>query len=282
MKDYYRLIKPGIVYGNVLTALAAFVFATHRHFTAELFVLLLATLLGLALCIASACVINNILDRDIDARMERTSARAIPNGRISVQQALIFATVLFAAGCAVLLLLTNMLTFAVTLFGVLVYVGLYTPLKRCTIHSTIVGAVAGAVPPVVGYVAVTNMLDATALSLFLILVCWQMTHFFAIAIFRLKDYSEAGLPVMPVKLGLFRTKILMALYVVLFAYAALALYLVQNLGILYAGTLSLLSVGWFALSLYGFRTPDINRWAKRMFFYSIIVILLFSFVLAFS
>ncbi|HEV7121336.1 MAG TPA: protoheme IX farnesyltransferase, partial [Candidatus Paceibacterota bacterium] len=152
MRDYYRLAKPGIVYGNALPAIAAFLFASTRSgFSLLLFV---AMLIGLSGCIASACVINNVIDRDIDARMERTKARAIPMKRISVRNALIFAGALLVVGCAVLFLFTNLLTLAVTLFGVFVYLCLYTPLKRISLHSTIVGAVAGAVPPVVGYVAV--------------------------------------------------------------------------------------------------------------------------------
>ena len=279
MKQYYRLIKPGIVYGNTMTALAAFVFASSTEFN---FVLLGATLFGLAASIAGACVVNNVLDRDIDAHMERTKNRAIPTGRISVRSALLFAAVLFTLGTGTLFFFTNALTLLVTLFGVFVYVCVYTPAKRRTPYSTSIGAVAGAVPPVVGYVAVTSTLDTTALLLFLVLVCWQMTHFFSIAIFRLKDYSDAGLPVMPVHLGMFRTKVLMTLYVVLFAYASYALYAIRHLGHLYGVTLAVLSFGWFLLSLHGFRMQDTTTWARRMFFYSIIVLLLFSLTLALS
>jgi protoheme IX farnesyltransferase len=290
-QEYYRLAKPGIVYGNILTALAAFIFASEQH---PNFVLMVAALFGLAACIASACVVNNVLDRDIDLRMERTKKRAIPTGRISLRSALIFAAVLFAAGCGVLFFFTNLLALAITIFGVLIYVCLYTPLKRRSVHSTIVGALAGAVPPVVGYVAVSNTLDTTtllsaphtallsALALFLILVCWQMPHFFAIAIFRLKDYTEAALPVMPVQIGIPRTKILMLVYVLLFALATFTLYLVAQLGVLYVVTMAILSGGWTSLALSGFFTKNTTRWSRAMFFYSLIVILAFSLVLALS
>jgi protoheme IX farnesyltransferase len=122
----------------------------------------------------------------------------------------------------------------------------------------------------------------TAIVLFLILVSWQMAHFFAIAIYRLADYRDAGLPVMPVRIGILPTKVAIASYTLVFAYAAYALYVVQHLGLLYAITMSLLSLCWIAFSFYGFCTRDTDRWARRMFFYSLIVILLFSLVLALS
>jgi protoheme IX farnesyltransferase len=279
MKTYYRLAKPGIVYGNAMTALAAFVFASARHIDVPL---LVAMLIGISFTIAGSCVLNNIIDRDIDARMERTKARAMVTGDVSIPRALAFGILLIALGFASLLLFTNFLTFLVALFGVVIYVGVYTPLKRRTIHSTIVGALAGAVPPVVGYTAVTNAFDTTALLLFLILVCWQMVHFFAIAIFRLEDYRAAGIPVMPVRLGVARTKALMVVYAFLFSFAALALYVSDNLGALYGWTLGLLSLGWIVLSIIGFRAQNDARWARRLFFYSIIVLLLFCIALALS
>jgi protoheme IX farnesyltransferase len=226
--------------------------------------------------------VNNVLDRDIDARMERTKNRAIPSGRISVRSALVFACILGALGFGLLLLYTNFLATAVTLFGVVVYLCIYTPLKRTTRYSTIVGALAGAVPPVVGYAAVTNMLDVVAVALFLILVCWQMTHFFAISIFREGEYAAAGLPVMSVHSGVWRTKALMIIYALLFALSAWALYVVANLGALYAWSIGLGTLVWIILSLLGLNAKDTARWARTVFFYSIALLLLFCATIAFS
>lgn len=279
MKVYYQLIKPGIVYGNAITALAAFVFAALRQVE---FPLLLATLAGLSFCIASSCVLNNIIDRDIDTRMERTKMRALVTGEISARNAAIYAAVLGIAGIGILYFYTNLLALGVTLFGVFVYVCLYTPAKRITMHSTLIGAVAGAVPPVVGYVAVTNTFDTTAFLLFLILACWQMTHFFAISIFRFDDYKNAGLPVMPVRTNLFRTKILMLVYAILFSYSLFTLYLVNHLGLLFALPMGLLALGWIALGFTGMRTKNDVPWARRMFFFSLVILLAFSFLLALS
>lgn len=278
MKNYYQLIKSGIVYGNAMTALAAFVFASHRHVNVHLLVLMLV---GLSFSIASACVLNNIRDRDIDVHMERTKNRAIPRGDITVRQALLFSLVLGGIGI-ISLIYTGVLPLLLTLFGVVIYVGVYTPLKRVSHHSTIVGALAGAVPPVVGYTAVTGALDTVALTLFLFMVCWQMVHFLAIAIFRKSDYRSASLPVMPVSFSSSRTKFLMIIYAFLFAYTAYVLFVVAHLGALYAWVLGLLSFGWMILACMGLRALDETLWARRMFFYSIVVLLLFSIVLSLS
>jgi protoheme IX farnesyltransferase len=270
LKTYYRLTKPGIVYGNAITAIAAFVFASHQHIQFPLF---FAMLIGLSFSIAASCVVNNVIDRDIDTRMERTSKRALATGTVSVRNALIYAFVLGTIGLGTLYLYTNILALIVTLIGVAVYIALYTPAKRMTIHSTLIGAVAGAVPPVVGYVAVTNTFDTTAFLLFVILVCWQMTHFFAISIFRFGDYQKAGLPVMPVRTSIWRTKVLMLVYAFLFSY---------QLGFLFTLPMSLLTLVWIGLGIFGLQTHDDARWARRMFFYSLVILLAFSALLALS
>lgn len=277
MSDYYQLTKPGIVYGNALTAVAGFLFASRGHVNVPVLIAMLAGVMGV---IASACVLNNIIDRDVDARMERTKDRALPAGRISVRNAFLYALALGAVGFAALYFFTNTLAVAVAAFGVASYVGLYTPAKRVSVHSTIIGALPGAVPPVIGYVAVTNAFDLTALCLFLILVSWQMVHFFAIAIYRIDEYRAAGLPVMPVRLGTLPTKALMATHTVVFALALYALYAVHGLPLLSVLLLTAAALGWIALVLYGFYAKDERRWAKRAFLYSLIVLLLLCAVLA--
>lgn len=279
ISTYYRLMKPGIVYSNAMAALAAFVFASQGHVDV---VLLVGMLVGISFSIASACVVNNILDRDIDTHMERTKKRALPTGRISILQAALFATVLFGIGFSSLFFLTNFVALVVTLFGVVVYVGVYTPLKRVSRHSTIVGALAGAVPPVVGYVAVTGTLDLIALALFLVLICWQMVHFLAIAIFRMEEYRAAKIPVMSVHFSIARTKMVMIVYAFLFMYALAALAVVAQLGLLYTLPIGLLSLGWTILSFKGFHTQDDAAWARTMFFYSIAILIVFCFALALS
>jgi heme o synthase len=190
---YYRLCKPGIVYGNALVAAAGFAYAARGHIDWLLF---LYMLLGLSLVIASACVFNNYFDRGIDAKMERTKNRPLVVGHISSAGALSFGTLLGIAGAMLLFFFTTLPAFAVAVFGWLVYVALYTPLKHITPQALWVGAIAGATPPVVGYVAVTNSLDYTALWLFIFLFIWQVPHFLGIAAYRYDEYAAAGIPLL--------------------------------------------------------------------------------------
>jgi protoheme IX farnesyltransferase len=187
---YYQLAKPGIVYGNALTAAAGFVLASQGSIDWLLF---FAMLLGISLIVASAAVTNNVFDSDIDALMERTKGRALATGAIQPQNALLFATILGLLGIGALLY-TNLLALGIAIFGWIMYVAVYTPLKRQSAYSLFVGAVAGAVPPVVGYVSVTHTLDMTAFALFAFLFVWQVVHFIAIAIYRYDEYTRAGIP----------------------------------------------------------------------------------------
>lgn len=189
IKHFYELTKPGIVYGNALTALAGFVYGGGE------WILLPIMLLGLSGVIASACVFNNIFDRDLDAHMERTKNRPIPSGAVSPKAALWFGIILFAAG-VVLLSFVSAVATLVAIAGHLIYVSMYTPLKRISPHALWVGAVAGATPPVVGYAAATQTLDTTALLLFTFLFVWQIPHFLAIAVYRNDEYKNATIPLL--------------------------------------------------------------------------------------
>lgn len=189
-RTYYELTKPGIVLGNALPAAAGFLFASQGHVDWTLFV---EMLLGLSLVIASAATLNNYLDRDIDATMERTRNRALVVGSISPTRALLFGFVLLACGTFVLGT-AHMLVLYTALFGFVVYVFFYTPRKRRSRYALYVGALAGATPPVVGYVAVTNAFDWYAFALFAFLFLWQIPHFLAIAMYRWDEYKAAHIP----------------------------------------------------------------------------------------
>jgi protoheme IX farnesyltransferase len=191
-RAYYELTKPGIIYGNALSALAGFFFASRAG---EIdWKLLLAMVFGLSFIIASSCVLNNIYDRDIDSKMERTKTRATVTGAISPTNAALFAIVLVVAGAALLYFFTNLLTLRVALLGFFFYVCLYTPLKKRSPTALFVGAVAGAVPVVVGYVAVASALDFYAWILFAFMYAWQIPHFLAISVYKYNDYFAAGIP----------------------------------------------------------------------------------------
>lgn len=194
MKQYYHLIKPGIVYGNTIVAVAGFLYAGNKAPAGVDWLLGVSAAAGLACIIASACVFNNYFDREIDKKMERTKNRALASGLISIRQALIFGSILLCVGVAVLYFFTTPMSLAVALAGFCVYVFAYTPLKHYSPYALFVGAVAGATPPLVGYTAVTNMLDSTAWLMGAFLFVWQLFHFLAIAVYRNDEYVAAGVP----------------------------------------------------------------------------------------
>ncbi len=274
LKHYYVLTKPGIVYGNAITAAAGFFLASKGHLDLGLFA---AAVAGISLVIASACVINNYIDRHIDDKMARTKNRALVSGKISVAHALIFATCLGLAGFALLMFGANLLAAFITFIGFFFYVVMYSIWKRRSVHGTIVGSISGAVPITAGYCAVTGRFDTGALLLFLILVVWQMPHFYAIAIYRQKDYAAAGIPVLPIKAGLPATKRQMLVYIVVFICLTILLAAFGYGGWIYL--IVMLGVGllWLKRCLDGFKkgTND-PLWARRLFKFSLIVLMTFS------
>jgi protoheme IX farnesyltransferase len=271
VRAYYRLTKPGIIYGNLFTAASGFLLASRFHIH---YALLFATLLGVGLVIASACVFNNIIDRGIDALMERTKKRALVTGEINEHLASFYAIVLGAIGFMVLALHTNLLTTYLGIAAFLDYVILYGLAKRRLMAGTIIGSIAGALPPVAGYTAVTNRLDGGAILLFLILVSWQMPHFYAIAMYRIDDYKKAGLPVLPVKLGMDHAKQQILAYIVAFTLACAGLTVFGYTGYSFLVVALGLGITWF---IKGLRPQKNDKtWGKKMFLFSLIVITILS------
>lgn len=269
VRAYYQLAKPGIIRGNLLTATAGFVVAAGRQ---PDLVLLAMTLLSITLIIASACAANNYLDRDIDAKMERTKRRATAAGAVPLTSVLIYASLLGVAGFVLLAFTTNWLTVLIGAIGYVDYVAIYTFSKRHTWHATLIGSVSGSTPVVAGYTAVSGRLDAAALILFLILTFWQMPHFYAIALRRLDDYRAASIPVLPAVRGARAAKLQIVAYMTVFLAAVLALWLTGYTGAIYGVLMGALAVGWLALALLGWRTTDTKRWADRVFLYSLILL----------
>ncbi len=287
-RPYYQLAKPGIVRGNVLTGIAGFLLGAHLVSEASGAVAvpfpvaaLLGFAFGLALSIAGACVFNNVMDQDIDARMTRTKARALVTGEIAQQRAVLYGGILTALGLVVLLY-TSLLAAFLTLIGILVYLGAYTPAKRTTVHSTLIGAVAGAVPPVAGYAASTGRLDVVALALFFCLASWQMPHFFAIALFRGKEYAAAGLPVMSVVHGVRRTRILTIVYLLVFIFATVVLGVLASLPPLYFVAMGILGSVWLLLAIAGLYARNANQSARRIFHFSLIILIVWSALISFA
>lgn len=277
VQAYYRLTKPGIIYGNALMAIAGYFFGAAGNPSLTVF---LAMLVGTAAVIASACVYNNVIDRDIDAKMERTKERALPTGRIPQVDALLFASFMLLIGLVLLVLGTNSLTAFVALVGHLAYVVLYGYAKRKTVYGTLVGTLSGSTPPVIGYVAATGSFDVTALLLFIVLAAWQMPHFYAIAIFRRDDYKQANIPVLSVVSGLEATRRQIIIYVGIFILSCVLLGLFSPLSLLSTLILILLGAYWLLLCLTRVEDEPIERWACRQFGWSLKLLLFMCVILS--
>jgi len=200
IKYYVLVTKPRIILGNLISTGGGFFLAARGH--VEMAVLL-PTLIGMALVVASGCVINNCIDRNLDRKMTRTHNRVLAKGLITPGAAVLYGSLLGMAGTALLWVATNTLSVAMVLAGFTIYVGLYSLfLKRRSVYGTLIGSLAGAAPPLAGYCAVSNHFDMGALILLSIFSVWQMPHSYAIAIFRYRDYTAAAIPVLPVKRGM--------------------------------------------------------------------------------
>lgn len=262
MINYYLLTKPGIIFGNLVTFAAGFLLASKGVIDLWLF---FAALIGLALIMASACVFNNYIDRNIDKKMERTRNRAIVLGLISGPHAILYGIVLGIFGFLILILYTNIVAICVAGIGFFVYVVLYSLWKSRTVYGTAIGSIAGAVPPVVGYCAVSNQFDLGALLLFAMMLLWQMPHFFSIALYHYDDYVKAKIPVLPIEKGILRTKIHMTLYITCFIITAMMLTYFNYTGYLYLAVTTSIGLAWLWLCLQGFHKTNNYLWSRNMF-----------------
>jgi protoheme IX farnesyltransferase len=267
-KPYIALTKPGIVVGNLIPMLGGFFLASQGKIET-----LWAAVIGLALVMGSACVWNNYFDRAADQKMERTQSRPLVRGDISERGVLWLGCLLGALGFLILAAWTPWSAVFFAVIGFAGYVVLYGISKYKTYHATLLGSIAGAMPVLVGYTAFAKRVDGAALILFAMMVLWQMPHFYAIAIRRLKDYQAASIPVLPAVRGIFVTKVQMVLYVIAFGAAASLLYVWGYAGVFYLWVVCALASGWTLLALLGLRREDDEKWAKEMFIFSLVVVL---------
>ncbi len=230
--------------------------------------------------IGSGCVFNNYIDRDIDRVMSRTEKRALVMGHIPTINAMVFGSILGIFGFAILGIFTSDLVVIIGLIGYIDYLVLYGISKRKSVHGTLVGSISGATPIVAGYCAVTGNLDSGAVILFFILAIWQMPHFYAIAMYRIKDYTAAKLPVLPVKVGMKITKIQILLYIVSFIIATILLRTNGYTGNIYLVVILVVGLAWLLKGLYGLKTVKNELWARQMFSSSLIVLLVFCFLIS--
>ncbi len=265
-RDYFEMTKPKVVALMLLTVLVGMCLAMPTTIPVKP---LIAGLLGIAMMAGSAAALNHLIDRHIDGMMARTYNRPLPKGRVSAKRALIFACLLGGLGFAVLYYLTNPLTAWLTLASLIGYALIYTAyLKRATPQNIVIGGLAGAMPPLLGWTALTNQVHGHALLLVIIIFLWTPPHFWALAIHRRAEYAKVDIPMLPVTHGIEFTKTCILLYTILLAIACLLPVLVGMSGPLYFVCSSLLSSG-FIYRAWQLKYQDSEGLAMQVFRFSI-------------
>jgi protoheme IX farnesyltransferase len=265
-RDYLELTKPRVVMLIVFTAIVGTLLASAGW--PPLAALVWGNL-GIALAASCAAVLNHVLDRRIDEKMARTRHRPLPRGRLSTAQAIVFAALLGSASMAILALLVNPLTAVLTFASLIGYAVIYTVwLKRATPQNIVIGGAAGAAPPVLGWAAVTNSIDPSALLLFLIVFVWTPPHFWALAIARRDDYARAGIPMLPVTHGVAHTRLQVLLYTILLVIVTLLPFVVGMSGLIYLASVLVLNAMflYYAVQLHVTKRPALPM---RVFRFSI-------------
>lgn len=277
-RDYLELCKPNVVALMILTSLIGMLLSTDG--AVPMAVLLFGNL-GIALCAGSAAVVNHIVDRHVDDKMARTINRPLAQGRLGPQEAVIFSLTTGFLGMAVLLVFTNVLTAWLTLASLVGYAFVYTMfLKRATPQNIVIGGLAGAAPPLLGWTAVTGEIHHNALLLVLIIFAWTPPHFWALAVHRKEEYAKAEIPMLPVTHGEKYTKINILLYTLLLVVVTTMPYLTGMFGWLYLTGSLLLGIGFLYWAIVMLRSEGGDSGMKT-FQYSIVYLMaLFAIMLA--
>jgi protoheme IX farnesyltransferase len=277
-REYFALCKPKVVSLIVFTALVGMLLASPDMIAAD--ILIFGTL-GIALGAASGAAVNHWVDQRIDAVMERTQNRPLPQGQLSPRAAITFAIGLGVLSMVILVTFVNVLTAVLTLISLMGYAVVYTMfLKRSTPHNIVLGGAAGAAPPVLGWTAVTGEINTEALLLFLVIFIWTPPHFWALAIRRRREYARANIPMLPVTHGVQFTKLNILLYTLMLFAVTLMPFVIQMSGLIYISGAVALGVGFLyhAVRLY---FSDDDRYSMETFGYSIFYLsALFAFLLA--
>lgn len=276
-RDYLTLTKPRVVAVMVLTSMVGMLLARPVLPSIELFIL---ANLGIGLSASGAAAINHVVDRHIDAIMGRTKHRPVSDGTVSPLNALLFASIIGSTGLTILVIWANLLTALLTFASIIGYAVIYTLyLKRATPQNIVIGGIAGAAPPLLGWVAVTGSVDPNSLLLVAVIFAWTPPHFWALCIARKSEYAEAGVPMLPVTHGDEYTRLQMLLYTVLMVLVTVLPYLSGMSGTLYLIGIVLINSRFLMLLKRHFDTKRPEE-AMDLFWYSIrYIMLLFIFLL---
>jgi len=272
MLSFLDLCKPKIVLLLTLTALVGMLLTI--EFYSNIFSGL-GSLLGFAFLAASSAALNQIFDRETDKNMERTKKRPLAKGDITLSQALTFTAVLLFVGSSMLLYFSNLLTLLITTFGFIFYSLVYTIyLKWTTPQNIVIGGLSGALPPLIGWTAITNEISLLPLILVLIIFLWTPPHFWPLAIDRMEEYKKEGVPMMPIAKGVSRTKKEMVIYAVLLLGASLSPFFYGLTGYFYLVSTTALNL-YFIYLCISYLNDDNNQLSMKIFNFSVRYMLLF-------
>ena len=271
ISEFFKLTKPGVLYLLMITAGASMILAT--NFNLDI-IKALTGFLGIAFIAGSSAAINQILDFKYDSVMERTVKRPIVTGKISVTSATVFASFLFLSGSVLILYFNNFLTWALTFGTWIFYAFFYTKvLKFSGSQNIVIGGLAGAMPPLLGWTAVVGSIDPLPLLLVLLIFIWTPPHFWALAINKKDEYARAGIPMMPVVKGIEYTKIQIVLYSILLMVVSLLLFATGYFGYLYLVGASILG-GIFIQKSWKLKKSIGADNSMSLFLYSIVYLTL--------
>lgn len=260
-KDIAALTKPRITLTTLIVAIGSMGFArTPMALTQIIF-----ALLGVALLVSGSSAFNMYIERDYDALMLRTQSRPLPSGRLSPQWALAIGWILSLLALPILYFGTNPLTLILGFASLIIYVLVYTPMKRQTSLALFVGAIPGAMPALMGYTAATGAVDLPGILIFSILFFWQLPHFIAISIYRGQEYTNAGYPMLPDYFGLFGSKIAVFATAIMLVLSSMTLWWFQIGGFIYQIASSLCGLWFIIICLSGFVAKDSDAWSKKVF-----------------
>ena len=271
LRSYYVLCKPNVVYMMLICALVGMLLAEESVTSVTNIVV---ALIGIALCSGSAAAINQVIDRKADAAMTRTDQRPLPQGELSATHASSFAFVIGVVGALVLYLYINALTMILTIASLIGYAFIYTVyLKRATPQNIVIGGLAGAAPPLLGWAAISNTIDPNALLLVLIIFVWTPPHFWALAIYRKDEYAKESIPMLPVTHGVAFTKLQIVLYTIILFIVSILPYIVLMSGGIYLISAVILSSMFMYYSIRLYFSSD-DEIAMKTFNFSIYYIFL--------
>ena len=266
IKSYYLLCKPNVVYMMLICAFVGMLLAEDSVSSISKICI---ALFGIALCSGSAAAINQVIDRKADAAMTRTDQRPLPQGELSAFHASCFAFVIGVLGALILYFFINTLTMVLTLASLIGYAFIYTVyLKRATPQNIVIGGLAGAAPPLLGWASISNSIDPYALLLVLIIFVWTPPHFWALAIYRKEEYAKESIPMLPVTHGVAFTKLQIVLYTIILFIVSILPYVVLMSGEIYLVSSVILSSIFLYYSIKLYITDD-DSIAMKTFNFSI-------------